>query len=92
MGFVSRSCFESNGFIALIRTNEIEEKKAMFIHTYQPLITPFYIKKVPIFCRISADPQFSAQRAFEGHAIGRVRVNEKKFYIHFELDLQLSFR
>ena len=25
----------------------------MFIHTNQPLITSFYLKKVPIFCRIS---------------------------------------
>ena len=25
----------------------------LFIHTNQPLITSFYIKKVPIFCRIS---------------------------------------
>ena len=25
----------------------------MFIHTKQPLITSFYIKKVPTFCRIS---------------------------------------
>ena len=27
----------------------------MFIHTKQPLITSFYIKKLPIFCRISDD-------------------------------------
>ena len=33
--------------------DEIEERKTMFIHTNQPLITSFNIKKLPIFCRIS---------------------------------------
>ena len=49
----------------------------MFIHTNQPLITSFYIKKVPIFCQISADPQFSAQRACE--RVKRSGVRELKF-------------
>ena len=44
----------------------------MFIHTNQPLITSFYIKKdnyrLPNQRRVSADPQFSAQRAREGYA------------------------
>ena len=35
--------------LKLIRTNEIEEKKTMLIHTNQPLMTSFYIKNVPIF-------------------------------------------
>ena len=52
VGFISRSCFESDGFIAY--SNEWDwREKTMFIHTNQPLITSFYIKKVPIFCRIS---------------------------------------
>ena len=41
----------------------------MFIHTNKALITSFHIKKVPILCHmrwVSADPQFSAQRAREG--------------------------
>ena len=51
----------------------------MFIHTNQPLITSFYIKKVLIFCRIRDESaligNFSAQRAREeGKLIGRVRV------------------
>ena len=29
------------------------KRKKVFIHTNQPLITSFYIKKVPIFSRIS---------------------------------------
>ena len=44
----------------------LDRKRTMFIHTNQPLITSFYIKKVLIFCRVSADPQFSAQRARDG--------------------------
>ena len=35
--------------LKLIRTNEIEEKKTMFIHTNQPLITSFDVKKLLIF-------------------------------------------
>ena len=50
--FISRSCFASDGFIAY--SNEWDwREKTMSIHTNQPLITSFYIKKVPIFCRIS---------------------------------------
>ena len=32
---------------------KLKRKKKIFIHTNQPLITTFYIKRVPIFCRIS---------------------------------------
>ena len=46
-GFYIKIISDSDGFIAS-RTNEIEEKKTMFIQTNQPLITSFYIKKVPI--------------------------------------------
>ena len=49
--------------------NEIEEKKTMFIHTNQPLFTPFYLKKITFFAEfammISADPQLFALRARE---------------------------
>ena len=42
----------------------------MFIHTDQPLITSFYIKKVPIFRRIIDESAliriFFAERAREG--------------------------
>ena len=42
----------------------------MFIHTNQPLITSFYIKKVPIFDRISDESALI--RTFLRN--GRVRV------------------
>ena len=55
VSFILRSCFESDGFIAY--SNEWDwREKTMFIHTNQPLITSFYIKKVPNFCRISDKP------------------------------------
>ena len=42
-GFRSRSCFESDGFIAY--SNEWDwREKTMLIHINQPLITSFYIK------------------------------------------------
>ena len=43
----------------------------MFIHTNQPLITSFYIKKIPIFRRISDESALI--RDFLRN--GRVRVN-----------------
>ena len=46
----------------------------MFIHTNQPLITPFYIKEVPIFCRISDESALI--RNFLRN--GRVRVKPKE--------------
>ena len=52
VGFIPTSWFESDDFIAY--SNEWDwREKTMFIHTNQPLITSFYIKKVPIFRRIS---------------------------------------
>ena len=47
MDFYIKIIFEF-GRVKLIRPIEIEEKKTMFNHTNQPLITSFYIKKVPI--------------------------------------------
>ena len=53
----------------------------MFIHTNQPLITLFYIKKVPILCKISDESalirNFLRNGRVEGKPIGRVRVNKK---------------
>ena len=37
----------------LIRTNEIEEKKKMFIHTNQPLFTSFYLKRNLFFVELA---------------------------------------
>ena len=53
VGFYIKICFESDGFIAYANEWDWREKKTIFIHTNQPLITSFYIKKIPIFCRIS---------------------------------------
>ena len=60
----------------------------MFIHTNQPLITSFSIKKVPNFCRISDESAFV--RNFLRN--GRVRVKSQKFlfvgrcyFISFEI-------
>ena len=49
----------------------------MFIHTNQPLITSFYFKKVPIFCRISDES--AVIRNFLRY--GRVRHNLSKYAI-----------
>ena len=35
--------------LQLVRTNEIEEKKTIFIDTDQPVITSFYIKRNPFY-------------------------------------------
>ena len=45
----------------------------MFIHTNKPLITSFYIKKVPIFCRISDASALICNFLRNG----RVRVNSQ---------------
>ena len=51
----------------------------MFIHTNQPLITSFYIKKVPIFAELAMSQRWSAifcaTGAWGGKPFGRVRVN-----------------
>ena len=52
VSFISRSSFESDGFIAYSNERDWREK-TMFIHINQPLITSFYMKRVPIFWRIS---------------------------------------
>ena len=53
----------------------------MFINTNQPLITSFYIKKVPIFCRITIESalirNFLRNERVRGKPIGRARVKEE---------------
>ena len=39
---------------------KLERKKTMFIHTNQPLITSFYIEKVPIFAELVMSQRWSA--------------------------------
>ena len=60
------------------RTNEIEEKKTIFIHTNQPSITLFY-KKIPSFRRISDESalirNFLRNARVRGKPIRRVKVS-----------------
>ena len=59
VGFISRSCFESDGLIAY--SNEWDWKeKTMFIHTNQPLITSFYIKRYLFFAELAMSKRWSA--------------------------------
>ena len=59
VGFISRSCFESDGFIAY--SNEWDwREKTMFIHTNQPLITSFYIKRCLFFAELAMSQRWSA--------------------------------
>ena len=80
--FISRSCFESDNFIAY--SNEWDwREKTMFIHTHQTLITSFYIKKVPIFSQLAMSQPWSAifwaMGVWGGKLIGRVRVKVEYF-------------
>ena len=80
MGFISRSCFESDG-LKLIRTNEIEEQKNDFFHTNQLLITSFYIKKQPIFCRISDESALIRNSLRNGRVRGLTVFVTYKIYL-----------
>ena len=60
----------------------LKRKIMMFIHTNKPLITSFYIKKVPIFCRISNESALIRNFLRNGRVrgaelIGRLRVKLK---------------
>ena len=81
-GYKSRSCFESDGFIAYSNEWDWREKKTMFIHNNQPFIKSFYIKKVPI-----------TTGALGGKPIRRVRVKpySKKFIIRKNILIQKIF-
>ena len=66
-------------FYNLFERMRLERKRTMFIHTNQPLITWFYIKKVPIFVELAMSQRWSAifcaTGALGGKPIVRVRVN-----------------
>ena len=67
----------------------------MFIHTNQPLITSFYIKKVPNFSRVSDESalirNFLRNGRVRGKPIGRVRlkfrVNQKTNFQKIRADI-----
>ena len=93
VGFISRSCFASDGFLAYSKEWDWREK-TMFIQTNEPLITSFYVKKVPIFAESAMIQRWSAifcaTGAWGGKPIGRVRVKVHKgfsslaFWIFFQ--------
>ena len=49
VGFIWRSCFELDGFIAYSNESDWREEERTFIHTSQPLITSFYMIKRTYF-------------------------------------------
>ena len=56
---------------------KLKRKKTMFIHTNQPLIKSFFIKKVPILCRISDESALIRYFLRKGRVrvkTGRVKV------------------
>ena len=61
----------------------------MFIHTNQPLITSFYIKKVPIFAELARSRRWSATSVWGGKPIGRVRVKIWKFLALYFFNVSL---
>ena len=79
VGFISRSCFDSDGFIAYSNEWDWREKQMMFIYTNQPLIISFFIKKVPIFAELAMSQCwfaiFCITGVWGGKPNGRVRVN-----------------
>ena len=52
-GFYIKIIFLVRWFYSLFEGMRSKRKRTMFIHTNQPLITSFYIKKVPIVRRVS---------------------------------------
>ena len=48
-GFYIKIMFWVRWFYSLFERMRLKRKRTIFIHTNQPLITSFYIKKVPIF-------------------------------------------
>ena len=66
-------------FYSLFERMRLKRKRTMFIHTNQPLITSFYIKKVPIFAELAMSQRWSAifcaEGVWGGKSIGRVRGN-----------------
>ena len=68
----------------------------MFIRTNQPSITSFYIKKLPIFCRISDESalirNFLRNGRVRGKLTGRARVKlVERGKINFLLSMSDSF-
>ena len=69
VGFYIMIMFWVRWFYSLFEWMRLKRKRTMFIHTNQPLITSFYIKKHFFLLNrrwVTADWQFFAQRAREG--------------------------
>ena len=88
VGFYITIMFWVRWFYSLFERMRSRRKK-MFIHTNHPLITSFYIKKVPIFCRISDESALSRNPLRNGRVrgkpIGHLRVKRGLFFIEFLL-------
>ena len=82
MSFISRSCFESDGFKAY--SNEIKEKKDVYSHI-------ILYKKVPIFCEISHEPALIRIFLRNGHVRVKIFVNHSKLIVRVTLSFQ-SYR
>ena len=65
----------------------LKRKITMFIHTNQPLITSFYIKKVPIFAELAMSERWStifcATGAWGGKPIGHLRLIWNRSFFEF---------
>ena len=68
----------------------LKRKWTMFIHTKQPLITSFYIKKLPIFFRMSDDQRWSAIFCATG-ALGAQPNGRERVTSFLKVKKQLKF-
>ena len=77
-------CFESDSFIAFPNEWDWREKNDVY-STNQPLITSFYIKKVPIFAKLAISQRSSAIFC----ATGVWGLTIERFY-HFYLIVKMG--
>ena len=88
--FYIKIMFWVRWFYSLFERMRLKRKK-LFIHTNQPLITSFYIKKIPIFSDLAMSQRwfaiFCATAAWAGKPIGRVRV---KVFLHQKISSKFS--
>ena len=84
VGCYFKICFESDGFIAYSNKSDKREKKTMFIHTNQPLIPSFYIKKYLFIAELAMSQRrstiFCETGVLRVKPFGRVRVNMVLIY------------
>ena len=59
-GFYIKIMFWVRWFYSLFERMRLERKRTMFIHTNQPLITSFYIKRCLFFAELAISQRWSA--------------------------------